>query len=581
MAIGQQGKAFITVEADLKPFAKELNRQVPIILKEAETAAKKAFDKAGDEGGKSFNEGFKRRTKDKGAFINLTSSLAAALDDGISALPAEVKAALVLGIVAALPIVGALLTGAISAALIFAFAGIGVLIASQFEVVQLEGAEALNDLRNILVGAGAAFVQPVLDAIELLRSGAQSLSGPLSGVFKTASKFVVPVTQALLAFVDGALPGLQEALDNIVDLLPTIVEGGRFLGEAFGEALAIITGSDDAQRSLETLIGSIGQLVLTVAVLIRGLTELYGLVADLAPFFFAAGLVMRDTEDATIQLADSTKIYTDAELTAIAATNKQEIAMRKQQAATKAAQKAVDDFVDSQYEAVHSQIDFERALDGVTEAVKENGRSLDIREEKGRKVAEAVLRGLEAARKQREDNIAAGKLTEAEAEAQYQAELARLRKTALAAGITKKAYDDLALSVGAVGEKPVDLFLSKKAQETIQRIKEALRAIVGLNSYQPQGPSATPRNRPPELAVGGIIDTPTLAIVGEAGPEAVIPLNRPQRAAEVMAEAGLGGSGPVYVYIGDEQLKSRMYRVARGAQRQQATRLYAGTRAGF
>jgi hypothetical protein len=48
-----------------------------------------------------------------------------------------------------------------------------------------------------------------------------------------------------------------------------------------------------------------------------------------------------------------------------------------------------------------------------------------------------------------------------------------------------------------------------------------------------------------------------------------------------MAEAGLGGMGDVYVYVGDEQLTSRMYRVARGAQRQQASRLYAGPRTGF
>ena len=38
----------------------------------------------------------------------------------------------------------------------------------------------------------------------------------------------------------------------------------------------------------------------------------------------------------------------------------------------------------------------------------------------------------------------------------------------------------------------------------------------------------------PEMASGGIVTKPTLAMVGEAGPEAVVPLNN-------MALAGTGG----------------------------------------
>jgi SLT domain-containing protein len=51
----------------------------------------------------------------------------------------------------------------------------------------------------------------------------------------------------------------------------------------------------------------------------------------------------------------------------------------------------------------------------------------------------------------------------------------------------------------------------------------------------------------PRLAQGGLITSPTLAMVGEAGPEAVIPLSRPARAAQVMRQAGLGGSSNSFV----------------------------------
>lgn len=51
----------------------------------------------------------------------------------------------------------------------------------------------------------------------------------------------------------------------------------------------------------------------------------------------------------------------------------------------------------------------------------------------------------------------------------------------------------------------------------------------------------------PQLANGGIFSRPTLAMIGEAGTEAVIPLNRPTRAAQIMQAAGLGGGAGTHV----------------------------------
>jgi TP901 family phage tail tape measure protein len=51
----------------------------------------------------------------------------------------------------------------------------------------------------------------------------------------------------------------------------------------------------------------------------------------------------------------------------------------------------------------------------------------------------------------------------------------------------------------------------------------------------------TPRSG--AFANGGIIDRPMRALIGEAGAEAVIPLTRPRRAAEIMRQAGLAPTG--------------------------------------
>ena len=51
----------------------------------------------------------------------------------------------------------------------------------------------------------------------------------------------------------------------------------------------------------------------------------------------------------------------------------------------------------------------------------------------------------------------------------------------------------------------------------------------------------------PRLANGGIVSAPTVAMIGEAGPEVVVPLSRPARAAQVMRQAGLTGSSNSFV----------------------------------
>lgn len=59
----------------------------------------------------------------------------------------------------------------------------------------------------------------------------------------------------------------------------------------------------------------------------------------------------------------------------------------------------------------------------------------------------------------------------------------------------------------------------------------------GATGKTPQVPKYTPK------AMGGIVSRPTFSLIGEAGPEAIIPLSNPARARQVMREAGLAGGG--------------------------------------
>lgn len=93
----------------------------------------------------------------------------------------------------------------------------------------------------------------------------------------------------------------------------------------------------------------------------------------------------------------------------------------------------------------------------------------------------------------------------------------------------------------------------------------------------------------PFFAKGGVVDSPTLGVIGEAGAEAVVPLTDPDRARDVMRDAGLldlaagmggGGDTTVVVYLGTEQITDILdMRVDRGIKRQ-GKLIATGTREG-
>lgn len=76
------------------------------------------------------------------------------------------------------------------------------------------------------------------------------------------------------------------------------------------------------------------------------------------------------------------------------------------------------------------------------------------------------------------------------------------------------------------------------------------RKKAGLPPLGAPGGSHAPINarKPGFTADGGIFSGAQTRIIGEAGPEAVIPLSKPARAAQLMRAAGLGGGGTTNVF---------------------------------
>jgi len=125
--------------------------------------------------------------------------------------------------------------------------------------------------------------------------------------------------------------------------------------------------------------------------------------------------------------------------------------------------------------------------------------------------------------------------------------------------VTKEAKGKVTIEV-TLAQKRVDFLERKRANLIAKRDKlqidanpnPALRGIsavtraLGLFMALPSTKTITVTTRkialsgPPPKAEGGIFNSPTVVLVGEAGPEVIIPLTRHARAAQLMAQSGLG-----------------------------------------
>lgn len=104
-----------------------------------------------------------------------------------------------------------------------------------------------------------------------------------------------------------------------------------------------------------------------------------------------------------------------------------------------------------------------------------------------------------------------------------------------------QAAVDLGHKIGD-GLSNIGSFASDIGHKIVNTIKSGINWVIGsinngIAEIDDKLPGTLPRI--PMLARGAVVDSPTLALVGEAGPEAVIPLNNPKRAQELAQQSGL------------------------------------------
>lgn len=592
------GEAFIEVKADLTPFTRRLQKELLTVAKsfekvldsEVSTSIKKTSDKAGADSGERIRKGINQSFEKKGAFVSITSALGSALDDGISALPAEVKAAIVVGVLAATPLIGGYLTGAVVGGVGVGVAGLGIALASQFTVVQDRFNEFTDNVRVDLVEAARPFAPAVINALDIIENRIEQLEPTLEGIFGKGAAFLQPLALGVADALEGVLKGLDDSLGDTQGFVEELGRGLKTVGDAIGEAFRILASTgEDGQEALRDLLFLVGYAIVNFAELLAALTKVYGVIRNIAEVMpglnIAIGAFVQASNDAagaTTSFAYTNVEYINTTGGAIAATKEQEKALKDQA-------KAAQDSANALFGLIDAQIDFERVIDEFQES--QTGKSsFNIGIEEGRDNVELLIRGIKAAQKALEEKSLTENLTAQQATIFYQQEIDRLRASIQARGENLAIVNDIIArteylgSIKVVGESwdqlRAQIVEVQKAIAKAVAQAERLRTLSnrGGGGYLPNGGGFQ------EFAEGGIVRSPTTAIIGEAGPEVVVPLTNPARAAQLMSQSGLagmlGGSGgsSVQVFIGDEQLETRMIRVVESNNRTQSRALQYGMR---
>jgi hypothetical protein len=603
------GEAFVEVHADLRPFARDLRQNTPPIVKEFERQLNGAVGRAmgtdtekhGRDAGDKLSRGLKNslthQFKSKNAFIVIASTLAGALDDGISALPTEVKAAIVAGILAASPLVLGALGAAVSAALGVGLAGIGILLASQFESVQKRAVEFGRNVRTQLVEAATAFGPAIISALGTAETRISLMRGRLDQIFNTSSTFLEPLAQGVLDAIEKIIDAIAGSLDKIKPFIDELGAGIAILGDAIADAFTILLATgEDGQKAFRDLVGLVAVAIVSVASLVFVFAKLYGLlrniiiaIANLAgPFTVVFGVLKRffDEMDKRSNVSKSfinTNTDMEGSFTGlIKATDGETDALKEYRDAIEAASNAAKN-------QLELSIAWEESLDRISESLRKNGKTLDITTEKGRENATAFMNALKIAEDAAVQRVRRGEQTGEQAAASYDLEIAKLRELAHQAGVSDQKFnelfdqiiltgqlrisstevgvDDLAGALGIAGEEAKELYAT-------------LQLILNLRRSIGAGAVAGVRN----FAAGGIHYMPEIIRVAEAGPEVTIPLTRPARAAQLLQESGLasslagGGPSQILVFVGNEQLDSRTVRIVERNNNVQARNLSQGPR---
>jgi hypothetical protein len=399
--------------------AKREQGQLERIQKQFLDVGVKVGGSAGGEAGKHFGEGF-------------TKSLMSLRGPAIGVLVGVAAAA------------APFLSGVISSAVIggVGFGGIigGLALAAKDSRVQ-DAAELLGtSAMSKFTKSADVFIQPAVDAMSVLDSAVDDVSGSMREAFASVAPTLVPLTRGLTGLVREMMPGLIDAMKGAKPVLLTIGAELPKIGRALSEFLSTISrdprGAIVAFQDLSRIIQ--GTLVVTG----NFLAALSALWAKISPILKIA---QGDIAGAVASQAAMNYALAEAErLSNEAAGGLENLGDSADDAKTEmmGLNDAIENFISKQLGVDQATVNWQKGLRDLNEELREGKRTLALNSEEGLKNRDAMLEMIGAAEGFRQKLFEqTGDLDGANAA--YQQNIKTLYDMGRAAGFSKKELDAL------------------------------------------------------------------------------------------------------------------------------------------
>jgi hypothetical protein len=625
------GEAYVRVRADLKDYDADLDKGLKSSTDKFEKTLNDALGRrvgrrfsAGffaefraelDKSNKAFVENFERSAGEGGlaggrrasrdftaGFGNPFAILGGLLTDGFSAIPPQLKAVIGGAAAAAAIPLGAALAAALATGISVGVAGLGALLAFQFEAA---AKELFSSLRTTAVESAEAFVAPLITAFSRIDEFFGLLAPTLEEIFGNAAQFVEPLTTGFLGFIDEVLSGLNVLIANSDGLVDALSEGMITFGRAVNQSLRILADlGPEGEQALKDLIFTLSALLVGSVAFLRVAVQIYDAFrrAALAGGFFATTMrilipplalarvyfqeIDRGAAGVGRRIAELdgiTEKYIVPETGAIRLTKAQTKALEEQA-------QAFEDVSNAELAVINSNLNYQESLLDLADALRENGNTTATNTRAGIANVRALEEAFVNSQQRILDQYRRGEISQLQAIELYRQQTEEIYRVAQQGGIAGTELDRLfgkynsLFALPPLSDKLFGGFI-EAAQTAITYVGELANRIASLPGIRvPSSSPSIPRGQQ-QYANGGIVDRQQIALIGEGNRrEVVLPLTNPARTRELAAQSGLmnilGGDGAstVIVYVGNEQLDARMYRVANRNSRNQARMMSQGPR---
>lgn len=427
---------------------------------------------------------------------------------------APVSAPMAVAALAVAPLIAAGISGAVIGG-----AGAGGVIGGLILVkddprVEAAGKALGEKLLGTLKRDAAPFVEPVLAAAAKVESRFDAMNGRIQKIFSKSSGFLDPLVDGALHGIDEILRGVESLISKGKPVIDAFGDSFAILGKATGDALSVISGdSKDAADAIIFLAHVIGGAIQATGYLVRGFTELYGVISyipsKLTELSYWGGRLVGIFQATDIQaksVAGSVAAVTAAVLhnadAAVAAARanglfvataadlktQQQVVTDAQDnlnrsiaamapAGTRATQvaqglqKAIQSLTGAQMSAIDANEAYEASWDNLSESIKTNGRSLNIHTAAGRSNRDALESVASATRDAYIADIAAG-VSLATATKKHNDRIVALKEEAKRNHLNKTETDKLVTTYGSIPKGKQTKLVVAGVDQVVQALKD-------------------------------------------------------------------------------------------------------------